>query len=145
MLSKLCIMNTLLHFLLLFQFGRSLRNISLGDCILGKSNVIITVGWVWWRHQRAPFLVLPRAPPTLNPPLPTTMGVRRHFCKERQSRHFASLCQVVGDATQMDVPKKDVQCYGKSCTQCFLCKETLHWTNVCFSEHGYFKIELAEF
>ena len=33
-LSKLCIMNSLLHFLLLFQFCRSLRNISLGDCIL---------------------------------------------------------------------------------------------------------------
>ena len=42
-LSKLCIMNTLLHFLLLSQFCRSLRNISLGDCILDKSNVIITV------------------------------------------------------------------------------------------------------
>jgi len=33
--SKLCIMNTLLHFV---------RNISLGDRILGKSKVIITVG-----------------------------------------------------------------------------------------------------
>jgi len=43
-LSKLCIMSTLLHFLLLLQFCRSLRNMSLGDCILGKSNVIITVG-----------------------------------------------------------------------------------------------------
>ena len=42
--SKLCIMNTLLHFLLLFQLCRSLRNISLGGRILGKSKVIITVG-----------------------------------------------------------------------------------------------------
>ena len=40
-LSKLCIMNTLLHFLLLFLFCRSLKNISLGDCISGKSNVIM--------------------------------------------------------------------------------------------------------
>ena len=72
-LSKLCITNTLLHFLLLFQFCRSLRNISLGDCILGKSNVIIMVGWLWWCHQRAPFLVLPRAPPTLNSPLLTIL------------------------------------------------------------------------
>ena len=47
----------------------SLRNISLDGRILGKSKVIIMAGWVWWRHQRAPFLVLPRAPPTLNPPL----------------------------------------------------------------------------
>ena len=31
--------------------------------------MLITVGWAWWRHQRAPFLVLPRAPPTLIPPL----------------------------------------------------------------------------
>ena len=28
------------------------------------------VGWVWWRHQTGSFLVLPQAPPTLNPPLP---------------------------------------------------------------------------
>ena len=74
-LSKLCIMNTLLHFLLLFQFCSSLRNICLSDCILGKSNVIITVGWLRWRHQRAPFLVLPRAPPTLNPPLLKTIHI----------------------------------------------------------------------
>ena len=45
--SKLRIMNTLLHFLfLLFQLCRSLRNISLGGRILGKCNVIITVGCV---------------------------------------------------------------------------------------------------
>jgi len=68
--SKFCIMNNLLRFLLLlFQSCLSLRNVSFGDRILGKSNVIITVGWIWWRHQRAPFLVLPRAPATLNPPL----------------------------------------------------------------------------
>jgi len=43
--SKLCIMNTLLHFLLLLlQLSCSLRDISLGDRILGKSKVIITVG-----------------------------------------------------------------------------------------------------
>jgi len=38
------IMNTLFHFLLLFQLYRSLRNIPLGDRILGKSKVLITVG-----------------------------------------------------------------------------------------------------
>jgi len=36
-----------------------------------------------------------------------------------------------------------VQC--NSCIQCFPCKKTLQWTNVCFSEHGFFKTELAEF
>ena len=68
--SKLCVMNTLLHFLQLLRLCRSLRNISLGGRILGKSNVIITVGRVWWRHQRAPLLSLASGPPTLNPPLP---------------------------------------------------------------------------
>ena len=33
------------------------------------SKGFIRVGWVWWRHHRAPFSVLPRAPPTLKPPL----------------------------------------------------------------------------
>jgi len=43
--SKLCVVNTLLHFLLLLlQLSRSLRNISLDGRILGKSKVIITVG-----------------------------------------------------------------------------------------------------
>jgi len=43
--SKLCIMNTLLHFLLLLlQLCRNLRNISLGGRILDKSKVIITGG-----------------------------------------------------------------------------------------------------
>jgi len=43
----------------------------LGDRILGKSEAIITFGWVWWRHQSQPFLILRRGPPTLNPPLAT--------------------------------------------------------------------------
>jgi len=43
--SKLCIMNTFLHFLLLlFQLCRSLRNMPLDGHIFGKSKVIITVG-----------------------------------------------------------------------------------------------------
>ena len=58
------------------------------------------------------------------------MGVRRNFSKGEQSRHFAYLFQVVGDATQMDVYKKEnVQRYGNSCIQCFLCKITLHLVN----------------
>jgi len=32
-----------------------------------------------------------------------------------------------------------------SCMQCFPCRNTLHRANVCFSEHAYFKTELAEF
>jgi len=71
--SKLCIMNTLLHFLLLFQLCRSLRNTPLSGRMLGKSEVIITFGWVWWRHQRAPLFSLASVPPTLNPPLEITL------------------------------------------------------------------------
>ena len=54
------------------------------------------------------------------------MGVRRNFSRGGQSRHFTCLFQVVGDAAQMDVHKKEnVQCYGISCIQCFPCKKTL--------------------
>jgi len=66
--SKLCIMNTFLHFLLLlFQLCGNLRNISLGGHILRKSKVIITVGWVWWHHHRAPLFSLASGPPNLKP------------------------------------------------------------------------------
>jgi len=55
-------------------------------------------------------------------------GRQQKFSRGRQSHHFAYLFQVVGDATQMGVYKKEnVQRYGNSCIQCFLCKKTLHW------------------
>jgi len=74
------------------------------------------------------------------------MGVRRNFPRGGQSRHFAYLVVVVDDATQIYVYKKEnVQCYGNSCIQCFPCKKTLHRANVRFSEHRYFKTDLAEF
>ena len=84
--SKLCIMNTLLYFLLLFQFCRSLRNITLGDCILGKSNVIITVGWLRWRHQSAPLFSLASPPPN---PKPTTGHDITHGAVYLQTNHKA--------------------------------------------------------
>jgi len=46
------------------------------------SKVLITVGWVWWRYQRGPFLVLSRAPSTLHPPLLTCFGM---WCKIRSA------------------------------------------------------------
>jgi len=74
------------------------------------------------------------------------MGVRRNFSRGGQSRHFAYVFVVVDDATQIDVYKREnVQCYGNSCIQFFPCKKNLHRTNVCFSEHGNCKTELAEF
>ena len=63
-ISKLCIMNTLLHFLLLCQSCHCLRSVSSAwpKCLsrLGEYDDVI---------RGAPILVLPRAPPTLNPPL----------------------------------------------------------------------------
>ena len=95
-LSKLCIMNTLLHFLLLFQFCSSLRNISLGDCILGKSNVIITVGWLRWRHQRAPLFSLASGPPN---PKPTTDNIiekhkKNFFEQSKKQRELSPKIQI---------------------------------------------------
>ena len=59
-ISKLCIMNTLLQFLLLLcQSCHCLRSVSFGGRILGLIKVLITVGWVWWRHQRGPLFSLP--------------------------------------------------------------------------------------
>ena len=86
--SRLCIMNTLLHFLLLlFQLCHSLRNISLG--ISGKSKVIITVGWVWWRHQGAPFFSLASGPPTLKPPLPTSWQLQEKSVEQSHPLYVA--------------------------------------------------------
>jgi len=70
-------MNTLLHFLLLrCQSYRSLRNVSFGGCTLG----LIKSAYHDWlsvmtTSEGLPFLVLPRAPPTLNPPLRVVMSL----------------------------------------------------------------------
>jgi len=51
---------------------------------------------------------------------------QKFFQGEGKSQHFAYLFQVVGDATQIDVYKKEnVQCYRNSCMQCFPCKKIL--------------------
>ena len=70
-LSKLCIMNTLLHFLLLrYQSCRSLRNVSFGGCILGLINSACH-GWLsMMTSSHGPLFSLASALPTLNPPLP---------------------------------------------------------------------------
>jgi len=71
--SKLCIMNTPLHLrLLLCQSRRSLRNVSFGGHILGLIKSAYH-GWLnMMTSSEGPFLVLPRAPPILNPPLVPT-------------------------------------------------------------------------
>jgi len=98
-LSKLCVMNTLLYYLLLFQFCRSLRNISLGDCILGKSNVIITVGWLRRRHQRAPLFSLASVPPN---PKPTTGHKIKKFIKKCEISYDSALTRVCRARTRSD-------------------------------------------
>jgi len=66
-------MNTLLHFLLLLcQSCHCLRSVFCGGRISGLIKVLITVGWVWWRHQKGPLFSLASGPPTLNPPLVTS-------------------------------------------------------------------------
>jgi len=75
-ISKLCIMNTVLNFLLLLcQSCRSLRKISLGGRILGliKSNYHGCLSMM--TSSEVPFLVLPRALPTLNLPLDIHFGL----------------------------------------------------------------------
>jgi len=50
-----------------------------------------------------------------------TMGIRGNFSRGK-SRHFAYVFQFDGDATQMDVHKKEnVRCHGNSSIQCFPC------------------------
>jgi len=75
--SKLCIMNTLLRFLsLLCQSCRTLRNKFLGGRILGliKSS---HHGWLsMMTSSEGPFFSLASGPPTLNPPLSSTIMFR---------------------------------------------------------------------
>jgi len=53
-------------------------------------------------------------------------GVSRHFF-QREEGEVDILFLVVGDATQIDVYKKEnVQCYGNSCIQCFLLVRKLY-------------------
>jgi len=63
-------MNTPLHFLLLCQSCRSLRNVSYCGRVLGLIKSAYH-GWLsmMTSSEGPPFLVLPRAPLTLNPPL----------------------------------------------------------------------------
>ena len=69
--SKFCIMNTLLHFLLLCQSCRSLRNVSLIGCILGLIKSAYH-GWLsMMTSSEGPHFSLASGPPTLNPPLDT--------------------------------------------------------------------------
>ena len=52
---------------------------------------------------------------------------RRQKFFQREEGEVDILFLVVGDATQIDVHKKEnVQCYGKSCIQCFLLVRKLH-------------------
>ena len=66
--SSFCIMNTLLHFLLLLcQSCHCLRSVPFGGRILGLIKLLITVGWAWWRHQRGSIFSLASSPPNLKP------------------------------------------------------------------------------
>ena len=72
-----CIMNTLLHFLLLCQSRRSLRNVSYGGRVRLDQMCFSRLAEYNDFNRGAPFLVLPRAPPILNPPL--RQNIRKFF------------------------------------------------------------------
>ena len=80
-------MNTLLHFLLLLlQLRRSLRNISLGGRILGKSKSLSRLA-EYDDVIRGPLFSLASGPQTLNPPLPIGyIGLSLYRLKPRASR-----------------------------------------------------------
>jgi len=62
-------MNTPLHFLLLCQSCRSLRNVSYSGDVLGSIKSVYR-GWlIIMTSSEGSFSVLPWAPPTVNPPL----------------------------------------------------------------------------
>jgi len=71
--SKLCIVNTLLHFLLLLcQSCRSLRNVSLVGRILGLIKSAYH-GWLsMMTSSKGPLFSLASGPPHLSPPLVTS-------------------------------------------------------------------------
>ena len=79
---KLCIMNTLLHSLLVCQSCRSLGNVSLGGrilCLIKSSHH----GWLrMMTSSKGPLFRLASAPPTLNPPLLISLSkdsIHRYF------------------------------------------------------------------
>ena len=58
--------------------------------------MLITVGWVWWRHQRAPLFSLASGPPHLNPPL--LVGTSR--AKNKFPRHLQTTLLQIGYCNQ---------------------------------------------
>ena len=66
--SKLCIMNTPVHFLLLCQSCRSLRNVSFGGHVLGLIKSAYQ-GWLSITSSGGPLFSFASAPRTLNLPL----------------------------------------------------------------------------
>jgi len=73
---------------------------------------------------------------------PEPMGIRRNYSRGGKVDILLIFFWLLTMQRKLTYTKKEnVQCYGNSCIQYFPCKNTLHWANVCFSEHGYFKTE----
>jgi len=68
-----------------------------------------------------------------------TMRVRIIFSRGTKSTFCLSFSDCWRCNANGRTQKENVQCYGNSCKQCLPCEKTLHWANVCFGEHGYFK------
>jgi len=65
------------------------------------------------------------------------------FPGEEHGRDFAYLFLVVGDAciANWRIQKRKCRMWRQQLHTVFSLKETLHWANFCFSEHGYCKTE----
>jgi len=78
------------------------------------------------------------------------MGVGINVSKGSESTFCLSfsgcwLCNA-GGRTHNALPflhhKENARCYSNSCKQYFPSTKFLHWANVCFGEHEFFKTEL---
>ena len=100
--SKLCIMHTPLHFLLLLcQSCRSLRNVSFGGHILGLIKSAYH-GWLsMMTSSEGPLFSLTSPHPTLNPPL----VMRYSFDENRKETAKAYFDEIIDDFASIKARK----------------------------------------
>jgi len=94
---------------------------------------------VLWGCPRSVDTAMLRIKPVVN------MGVRRNFSRGHGKVDILLVFFSFLAMQRKWTYTKNVQCYDNGYIQRFPYKKILHWENVCFSENGYFKTELAEF
>ena len=73
------------------------------------------------------------------------MGVRRIFSGVGKVDILLIFFRLLAMQGKWTYTKRKCPVLRQQLQTVFSCKKTLHWANVCFSEHGYLKIELTEF